>query len=178
MATRVVLQSWKEISAHVGRTDRTLQRWERKFGFPVHRPSGKSRSAVIAVVSEIEEWMRDTPLLMQAQLTAKPNLAAPLRNTGMGLGVEDKRARPELISICAPEPSSGSGGGDAALTLEGNLLRLVAGIEEQRQLRREQRNLLRQHRNLRRQHKDAKSEVIRQLNNLAAVLNLAGEQVR
>ena len=60
---RPVLQSWKEISAYVGRTARTLQRWERAFGFPVHRPAGRSRSAVVALVDEIQKWTLDRPSL-------------------------------------------------------------------------------------------------------------------
>ena len=65
MALQVVLQSWKEISKYVGRTERTVQRWEQDFGFPVHRPSGKSRSAVMALTKEIQEWTRGRPSLLQ-----------------------------------------------------------------------------------------------------------------
>jgi hypothetical protein len=64
MGAGVVLQSWKEISAYVGRTERTLQRWETQFGFPVHRPSGKSRSSVMALSQEIQEWTRGKPSLV------------------------------------------------------------------------------------------------------------------
>ena len=31
------LDSWKEIAAHLGRDVRTVQRWERAEGLPVHR---------------------------------------------------------------------------------------------------------------------------------------------
>jgi len=58
-----LLRSWKEISTYTGTTKRTLQRWERRFGFPVHRPSGKSRSAVVALPDEINRWMRTKPSL-------------------------------------------------------------------------------------------------------------------
>lgn len=81
MARQVVLQSWKEISKYVGRTERTLQRWEREFGFPVHRPSGKSRSAVMALTQEIREWTRGRPSLLQIRRTTKLNrtkLMAPM----------------------------------------------------------------------------------------------------
>lgn len=53
-----VLNSWKEIASYVGRGVRTVQRWEQELGFPVRRPRGKQRSAVIAIKSEIDSWLR------------------------------------------------------------------------------------------------------------------------
>ena len=64
MGAKVVLQSWKEISAYVGRTERTLQRWEQQFGFPIHRPSSKLRSSVMALSEEIQDWTRAKPSLL------------------------------------------------------------------------------------------------------------------
>lgn len=66
-----VLQSWKQIANYVGRTERTIQRWEREFGFPIRRPAGKARSAVMALVSEIEEWTRGKPSLIEIQDTKR-----------------------------------------------------------------------------------------------------------
>lgn len=142
MPTSVVLQSWKEISAYVGRTDRTLQRWERKFGFPVHRPSGKSRSAVVAVVSEIEEWMRATPSLRTAGEIAEQNPLNPSFSATRSV--------------------------DIVPSIEANKLRLRANIEQQRNLRNQQRILLQQQRKLRRQHRNAMLAVIRLLDSLAS----------
>jgi|SRR5215471_19413149 len=62
-----VLNSWKEIAAYTGRGVRTVQRWEQDLGFPVRRPRGKQRSAVIAIKEEIDQWMR-TPHGAQAGL--------------------------------------------------------------------------------------------------------------
>ena len=53
-----VLNSWKEIAAYTGRGIRTIQRWEQELGFPVRRPREKSRSAVIAIRTEIDRWFR------------------------------------------------------------------------------------------------------------------------
>lgn len=61
MPTEALLNSWKEIAAYMGRSERTVQRWERRFGLPVRRPAGKSRSAVIALPSEIQAWFRSVP---------------------------------------------------------------------------------------------------------------------
>lgn len=56
-----VLNSWKEIAAYLGRGVRTAQRWEQELGLPVRRPRGKDRSAVIALKSDLNRWLRDTP---------------------------------------------------------------------------------------------------------------------
>lgn len=56
-----VLNSWKEIAAYLGRGVRTVQRWEHDLALPVRRPRGKDRSAVIALKSDLDKWLRDTP---------------------------------------------------------------------------------------------------------------------
>lgn len=56
-----VLNSWKEIAIYVGRGVRTVQRWERDLGLPVHRPRGKQRSAVLAIPEELDYWIHNTP---------------------------------------------------------------------------------------------------------------------
>lgn len=56
-----VLHSWKEISSYTGRGVRTLQRYEVLLGFPIHRPSGRPRSSVLAFKHEIDQWMTLTP---------------------------------------------------------------------------------------------------------------------
>lgn len=71
MRANGVLQSWKQIARYVGRTERTVQRWEQAFGFPVHRPSGKCRSSVMALTQEIEEWTRGKPSLVQLRAMAR-----------------------------------------------------------------------------------------------------------
>jgi hypothetical protein len=58
MSDARVLNSWKEISSYIGRGVRTVQRWEEHYGLPVHRPSGRDRSAVYAIVDEIDAWLR------------------------------------------------------------------------------------------------------------------------
>jgi tetratricopeptide (TPR) repeat protein len=57
MAEEDLLQSWKEIAAHVGRSERTCRRWETEFGLPVHRMDGSARGSVFAYRSELDRWM-------------------------------------------------------------------------------------------------------------------------
>jgi len=57
---RDILNSWKEIATYMGRGVRTVQRWEQHLGLPVRRPWGKTRTSVMAVTSEIDNWVRTT----------------------------------------------------------------------------------------------------------------------
>ncbi len=50
------LESWKEIAAFLGRTERTVMRYE-DLGMPVHRLPGAKRSRVTAYRSELKKWL-------------------------------------------------------------------------------------------------------------------------
>jgi tetratricopeptide (TPR) repeat protein len=52
------LRDWKEIAAFFGRDERTVRRWERQRGLPVHRVSGGARNLVFAYTDELENWLR------------------------------------------------------------------------------------------------------------------------
>jgi Tfp pilus assembly protein PilF len=50
------LDSWKEIAAFLGRDERTVNRWEKDLGLPVHRlPGAKGR--VYAYTEELSAWL-------------------------------------------------------------------------------------------------------------------------
>jgi excisionase family DNA binding protein len=51
------LDSWKEIAAYLGRDLRTVRRWEKEKGLPVHRVPGGDRRAVFAYRAEIDGWL-------------------------------------------------------------------------------------------------------------------------
>lgn len=51
------LDSWKEIATFFGREERTVKRWEKERGLPVHRVPGPARSGVFAYTSELSEWL-------------------------------------------------------------------------------------------------------------------------
>lgn len=59
---RRVLHSWKDISSYAGRGVRTIQRYEVQLGFPIHRPAGSPRSAVLAFTDEVDAWMDRSPM--------------------------------------------------------------------------------------------------------------------
>src|SRR6202041_1755241 len=52
------LDSWKEIAAFFGRDERTVRRWEKERGLPVHRVPGGARSAVFAYTNELADWLK------------------------------------------------------------------------------------------------------------------------
>ena len=62
VSSNEVLNSWKEIAAYLNRGVRTVQRWEIELSLPVRRPRGRTRSAVLALRSELDEWIRSAPL--------------------------------------------------------------------------------------------------------------------
>jgi hypothetical protein len=87
------LCTWKEISEYCGRGIRTLQRWEQNFGFPIHRPDRRNKSAVIASRSEIDEWFRTRPLLPTkcGTVTLRESRAKGLTASAHQLHVEAER---------------------------------------------------------------------------------------
>lgn len=62
ISARRVLHSWKEISNYTGRGVRTIQRYEVQLGFPIHRPAGSPRSAVLAFSDEVDSWLNRSPV--------------------------------------------------------------------------------------------------------------------
>jgi hypothetical protein len=55
-----VLNSWKDIAAHLHTSVRTAQRWEMHFGLPIHRPSGTHKGPVLAFVKELDGWIQNS----------------------------------------------------------------------------------------------------------------------
>ncbi len=52
------LTSWKEIAAYLGKSVRTVQRWEAELALPVRRPNQGDRNIVAAVPKELDEWLK------------------------------------------------------------------------------------------------------------------------
>src|SRR5512135_2313717 len=50
------LDSWKEIAVYLKRDVRTVQRWEKTEGLPVHRHVHEKLGTVYAYKAEIEAW--------------------------------------------------------------------------------------------------------------------------
>jgi hypothetical protein len=52
------LDSWKEIAAYLNRNVRTVQRWEKREGLPIHRHVHERASSVSAYKKEIDAWQK------------------------------------------------------------------------------------------------------------------------
>ncbi len=50
------LTSWKEIGGHLGRDVRTVLRWEKDRGLPIHRVPGATGRVVFAYTDELDAW--------------------------------------------------------------------------------------------------------------------------
>ncbi len=77
MSAREVLQSWKDISAYLGRDIRTCRRWEEKLGLPVHRLNGSAKARVMAYKDEIDRWLETK---LHEREVIKPNIWSFLRH--------------------------------------------------------------------------------------------------
>ena len=67
-----ILQGWKEIASYVARDVRTVRRWEKDRGLPVHRLPGGGRAVVYAVSAELDRWMGHEP---QENSSSAPSLS-------------------------------------------------------------------------------------------------------
>ncbi len=51
------LDSWKEIAAFFGRDERTVKRWEKEKGLPVHRLPENTGARMFALTDELTRWV-------------------------------------------------------------------------------------------------------------------------
>jgi hypothetical protein len=56
------LDSWKEIAVYLGREVRTVQRWEKREGLPVHRHLHRKIGSIYAFKQEIDNWRKSRSL--------------------------------------------------------------------------------------------------------------------
>jgi len=54
------LNGWKEIANYLGKGVRTVQRWEKELGLPVHRIHTAAGEIVYAYASEIHRWLAES----------------------------------------------------------------------------------------------------------------------
>ncbi len=63
------LTCWKEIASYLGKSVRTVQRWERELDLPVRRPNEHEYKMVAAIPAELDNWV-------QTRLTPHPTAHA------------------------------------------------------------------------------------------------------
>jgi TolB-like protein/Tfp pilus assembly protein PilF len=96
-----VLVSWKEISAFLNRAERTVKRWERERGLPVHRVPGGERGGVYAYPSELTDWLKGKSNELEADDAAPVN---PVDGPAAELATEIGVAPAETAPAPAPAP--------------------------------------------------------------------------
>src|SRR5688500_1864685 len=72
------LDSWKEIAAYTNRGVRTVRRWEREEGMPVHRHVHRRLGSVYAYSSEIDAWRQSASRATGPRSSPAPRAAAAL----------------------------------------------------------------------------------------------------
>src|SRR5215467_7008372 len=53
----IFISGWKDIATYLNKGVRTVQRYEREIGLPIHRPSAKFPGSVIATKTELDNWV-------------------------------------------------------------------------------------------------------------------------
>ncbi len=76
------LDSWKEIAAFLHRDVRTVQRWEKQAGLPVHRHAESRLRTAYAYRSELDAWWR-TQRTLPDESTTQDAGASPGSTAGM-----------------------------------------------------------------------------------------------
>jgi len=82
------LDSWKEIAEYLRRDTRTVMRWEKERGLPVHRVPGGTRHGVFAYRAEIDAWIQGQPtaiLEANAVASTKAGHRWPLELAGLAV---------------------------------------------------------------------------------------------
>lgn len=74
------LSSWKDVAVYFGRDVKTVQRWEKREGMPVHRHLHDKIGSVYAFRSELDAWAR-TRNLRNTPESAATSLAAETVST-------------------------------------------------------------------------------------------------
>ena len=97
------IDSWKEIAAFFGRDERTVKRWEKERGLPVHRLPGE-RGGVFAWSQELTRWLNSAGARLDPEPSAPapqpiptPESAPPPQSTAAPI----PRPRTAIISIAA-----------------------------------------------------------------------------
>ncbi len=97
------LVSWKEIAAYFNCDVRTVKRWERERGLPVHRVPGGERSRVFAYAAELKVWLHSPPGAVEpSDQPAPPNgFESPNGSPRIDAGPEREK---DAAPASAPSP--------------------------------------------------------------------------
>jgi TolB-like protein len=102
------LDSWKAIARYLGRSVRTVRRWEQHEGLPVHRLMHQAQASVYAFPGELDDW-RETRARGPADRPASWRPAEPTRHAVPSKGAPGSDATAAIavlpFSFAGPDPS-------------------------------------------------------------------------
>jgi TolB-like protein/Flp pilus assembly protein TadD len=93
------LDSWKEIATYVKRGVRTVRRWERQEGLPVHRHRHSKQATVYAFGHEIDSWLERRSAAEDADQFPVDRAPQPSAGPGRETREKDRGIRPTIIAI-------------------------------------------------------------------------------
>ena len=101
------LDGWKAVAAHLRKSVRTAQRWERELGLPVHRMQADTGEIVYAFSNEIDSWVRERergPRVARPAPEPQPMAeAASIPLSVLTAGFHHHQAMPHMVpSILVP----------------------------------------------------------------------------
>ncbi len=91
------LEGWGEIALYLRREIRTVQRWEKTLGLPIHRLSVGKQASVYAYPSELDRWYREREPKIKAEEIQHA------KDSGAG-APEAKNADTPAPALTSPEP--------------------------------------------------------------------------
>ena len=62
------LDSWKAIASYLGRSDKTVRRWEEKEGLPIHRLHHDKRGSIYAYKQELDAWWQLRKAIIEEEI--------------------------------------------------------------------------------------------------------------
>jgi hypothetical protein len=104
------LESWKQIAAHLDRSERTARRWEETEGLPVHRRNHERQDTVFAFRHELDAWRHSRTQCPEALSFEQPESALPA-----GPQVSTYLAEHDAITRAVHCYISGARAGDSSL---------------------------------------------------------------
>jgi tetratricopeptide (TPR) repeat protein len=114
------LNSWKEIASFFGRDERTVRRWEKERGLPVHRLPGGEKGGVFVFTDELSSWLKTAG--QGAAVAADRNAVVEIRSAG---GVNRPVATVSEAKVEGPVGIGSSHRASAARIIGGVLLVLL-----------------------------------------------------
>jgi len=97
------LDSWKAIARYLGRSVRTVRRWEQHESLPVHRLMHRAQASVYAFTTELDEW-RDSRAAQPGEGKATPAPATPGEERGYVGGAPPTSIAVLPFTFAGPDP--------------------------------------------------------------------------